>query len=207
MRKLKLFHDFDRLSPADLQRVHDSLLNSTYHKTIAFLRDQFGVVITYGRLQRYYQRWQETQLIKAQSGVTIGVNELISLQNGAALPIPALAHHLIQKAACIQAAQPNQTPARLLSLQRIASHDFNQKMAREKSELEKRKQACREAETVCRIARESRRSASIAQPLQQNFLPASANILKADFQPAQALNFPFDQGHAFFNLKTAVDRG
>jgi hypothetical protein len=202
MRKLKLFHEFDRLSPADLQRVHDSLSRSTYRKTIDFLRDEFGIVISYGRLQRYYQHWQQTLLIKTQSGVQIGVNEFIQFQNGEALPFSDLTHHLIYKAAFIQAAQPeNHTPAKLLALQRIANNPFNQEIAREKLDLEKRKLVLREKQLIHRAWRDAQDSlfarsqslsgSNIAPAFPIACGPAHSNIVPANFRtPAQTLALP-----------------
>jgi hypothetical protein len=202
MRKLKLFHELDRLSPADLQRVHDSLSRSTYRQTIDLLRDKFGVLISYGRLQRYYQHWQQTLLIKAQAGVQIGVNELIQFQNGEALPFADLTQHLIYKAAFIQAAQPeNHTPAKLLALQRIANNPFNRKLASEKLDLEKRKLVLREKQFIHRAWRDAQdrlfasshslTGSNIAPAFQTAHSPAHPNIVPAAFRAsAQTLAFP-----------------
>lgn len=212
MRKLKLFHDFDRLSPADLQRVHDALARSTYRQTMEFLRDEFGIAITYGRLQRYYHHWQQTLLLKAQTGASITVNEYIRFQNGEALPYPAITQHLIQKAAFIQAANPeNHTPARLLTLQRIANNPFNQRIAAEKADLEKRKLALRERELLHRAWRDAQHlfftrsltlsSTNLAPALHS--LPHHANILPATFSaPPQTIAFP-NPAASFARLNTA----
>lgn len=202
MRKLKLFHEFDRLSAADLQQVHDSLTRTTYRETIDFLREEFGIVISYGRLQRYYQHWQQTLLLKAQAGVQITVNEYIQFQNGVALPFSDLTQHLIYKAAFIQAAQPeNHTPAKLLTLQRIANNPFNQKMASEKLELEKRKLVLREKQLIHRAWRDAQdrlfatshslAGSNIAPAFPIAHGPAHPNIVPVAFQtPPQTLAFP-----------------
>lgn len=110
------------------------------------VKEQFGIAISYGRLQRYYHRWQQAEEIKAQSGVNISVNELVAIQNGENISLAPIAQHLILKSACIQAGSGENNPAQLLTLQRIANNQFNQEMAKAKNELEQRRQNLRAKE-------------------------------------------------------------
>jgi hypothetical protein len=144
MQKLKPFHDFDRLAPDQLNTVHDSLVNSTFEKTRVLLRDHFQIQISYKRLHTYYHRWQHTVRLKEETGVAMSVTEFISLQNGDALPFSLVTQYLIQKFACQEAASGENTPAQLLTLQRIANYPFQCEIARERVELEKQKQELRQ---------------------------------------------------------------
>jgi hypothetical protein len=77
MRKLKPFHDFDHLTPAQLDLIHASLAEASYEKTRVLLRDQFKILISYGRLRRYHQRYLETQQLKEKVGVNLAVSDYI----------------------------------------------------------------------------------------------------------------------------------
>ena len=103
--------------------------------------------IKYHKIRRYYHLWKEATELRQHSQEKLDLLEILQVLQGEAVPFSQVTLHLIQKAACTMALNPDNTTTDLVRLMRVANNPVNQQLAQdrvqiqqEKLTLEKRKQ-------------------------------------------------------------------
>jgi hypothetical protein len=148
-RPLKPFSELDRLSDTDRAQLWlDLHTGLSYTRAVRILAKEHFVYIRRHRLFRWWQlehdRRQLNANIPSESHLTAG--QFLDLLNGQSLPWADLMHTRILQAGYLMIGSGDQTPSRLVTLQRIANNQFNQQIAREKLELAKRSLAVRQTQ-------------------------------------------------------------
>lgn len=146
-RQLKPIHELDRLSEAERDQLwfamHEGL---SYDRAVRVLAREHFAPIKRHRLYTWWHREDMRRQLNAHlpERSRLAAAEFLQLLNGQTLPWSGLMQARILRAAFLLTEEEDQTPSKLLALQRIANNEFNQEMAREKLGLEKRRQALRE---------------------------------------------------------------
>ena len=148
MRKLKPIEQIQNLTPTQLAQLHTWFEQSiTLHGAMDRFPTEFGVEIKYHKIRRYYHLWQEATELRQHSQQKLDLLEILQVLQGEAVPFSEVTLHLIQKAACTMALNPDNTTTDLVRLMRVANNPVNQQLAQdrvqiqqEKLTLEKRKQ-------------------------------------------------------------------
>jgi hypothetical protein len=152
MRKLKPIPEIVNLTSAQRDQLHGWFERGiTYQQVMADFESTFGVPIKYHKIYRYFHCWQHAKELQKHSGDAASHLEILGVLHGEAAPWSELTQHLVQKAACAMAANPENSSIDLHRLMRIANNPVSQDLARErvhihqeKLALEKRKQSANE---------------------------------------------------------------
>src|SRR4051794_36365897 len=148
MRKLKPIQEIQNLTPTQLAQLHTWFEQGiTLHGAMARFLSDFGFGIKYHKIHRYYHLWKEATELRQHSQEKLDLLEILQVLQGEAVPFSKVTLHLIQKAACTMALNPDNTTTDLVRLMRVANNPVNQQLAQdrvqiqqEKLALEKRKQ-------------------------------------------------------------------
>ena len=148
MRKLKPIEEIQKLSRTQLAQLHTWFEQGvTLHGAMARFLSDFGFGIKYHKIHRYYHLWKEATELRQHSQEKLDLLEILQVLQGEAVPFSQVTLHLIQKAACTMALNPDNTTTDLVRLMRVANNPVNQQLAQdrvqiqqEKLTLEKRKQ-------------------------------------------------------------------
>src|SRR6476661_7778290 len=110
MRKLKPIEEIQKLTPTQLAQLHTWFEQGvTLHGAMARFLSDFGFGIKYHKIRRYYHLWKEA-------------TEIRQVLQGEAVPFSQVTLHLIQKAACTMALNPDNTTTDLVRLMRVANN-------------------------------------------------------------------------------------
>lgn len=159
--------ELDALSEGERDRLWADLdAGLSYDRAVLLLAKEHFAVIKRHRLFTWWHREDQRRALNAYLplGQRLAAAEFLDLLNGQALPWSELMHGRILRAAfLLSGEEEEQTPAKLLSLQRIANNEFHQEIVREKLELEKRRQNLRELQARAK-GLSVPRPADVAQP-------------------------------------------
>jgi hypothetical protein len=150
-RTLKPITELDPLTEAERDQLWADLhAGLAYNRAVRLLGAEHFIAIHRHRLIAWYQRELLRRGINDQLAGErrIAAAEFLQLLNGQTLPWSALMHARILRAAFLLTEDEEQTPAKLLALQRIANNEFHQHIATEKLQLEKRRQTFRERTAI-----------------------------------------------------------
>src|SRR5687768_17224355 len=118
--------ELDYRSESQKEQIHDWLAELGIRGTIEKLRDEWGLPVTYNKLQRYRKRVLQKDQLAEHLEHEIAMPEYLAMLNGRPVPYDEAGLALIQKRAFELAHEPKITPAKLATLQRI----FNYKTIR-----------------------------------------------------------------------------
>lgn len=182
-RRLKPFTELAQLTEADRGQLWDALnAGLTYDRAVLLLAKEHFAVIKRHRLYTWWHREDQRRALNAHlpPAHQIAAAEFLDLLNGQALPWSDLMHARILRAAFLLSNEEEQTPSKLLSLQRIANNEFHQEIAREKLDLEKRRQNLRELQAQ---AKNQSNSSAAATPRPSASSAAEAAASQTTVQP------------------------
>ena len=162
-RKLKPIRELQTLSPELQDQLWLSLQGGlSFSRAVRRLGAEHFIAIKRHKIVRWFhlesERRQMNRHLPQEFQITL--ENFIDLQNGAALPWPALMHQLILRAATLLTFRDDNTPAQLVALQRIANNPLKSEIAREKLDLERRRQSLREQQFQFRQAASEQKTES-----------------------------------------------
>ena len=150
---LQPIDELENLSEDQRDQLRDWLTELSIRKTMSKLRDEWSIIITYNKLQRYRQRLLAKDQVSEHLDHKMAMTEFLNLLNGNPVPYDEAGLALIQKRAFEAACAPKIAVSSLATLQRI----FNYKNARSDIEFRKkiaeRNTAVREAKLALDRAR------------------------------------------------------
>lgn len=147
-RQFKPIYELDRLSEAERDQLWADLNQGlSYDRALRILGKEHFAPIKRHRLYTWWHREDLRRQLNASlpAASRLAAAEFLQLLNGQTLPWSELMQARILRAAFLLTDEAEeQTPSKLATLQRIANNEFNQEMARERLDLEKRRVALRE---------------------------------------------------------------
>ena len=150
---LQPIEELENLSEDQRDQLRDWLTELSIRKTMSKLRDEWSIIITYNKLQRYRQRLLAKDQVSEHLDHKMAMAEFLDLLNGNPVPYDEAGLALIQKRAFEAACAPKIAVSSLATLQRI----FNYKNARadieHKKQIAERNTAVREAKLALDRAR------------------------------------------------------
>lgn len=122
--------ELDNRSADQKEQIHNWLAELGIRGTIEKLHDEWGIDVTYNKLQRYRKRLLQKEQLAEHLEHEITMPEFLNLMNGRPVAYDQAGLALIQKRAFELAHQPKISASTLATLQRI----FNYKTARADAE-------------------------------------------------------------------------
>jgi hypothetical protein len=152
-RALKPFTELQRLSDDDLAQLWSDLHTGlTYCRAVHILAKEHFVYIRRHRLFRWWHFESDRRQLNTNlpAEIKLTAAHFFDLLNAHSLPWADLMHTRILQAGYILSCGDDQTPSRLLTLQRIANNSFHQQIARDKLSLATRTQNFREQQAAAK---------------------------------------------------------
>jgi hypothetical protein len=145
--------ELDYRSADQKEQIHNWLAELGIRETIKKLHDEWGIDVTYNKLQRYRKRLREKEQLAEHLEHEITMPEYLNLMNGRPVPYDQAGLELIQKRAFELAHQPKISASTLCTLQRV----LNYKTARTLTERREARADQRLALAEKRLAQTDRR--------------------------------------------------
>ena len=140
-RKLKPIRALDRLANDERHKLWTDLDHGlSYSAAVRLLGAEHFISIPRHKLYAWWHREKDRRNLNVHlsEAQQLDMTAYLDLLNGQSLPWAALLHHHIYKAAFAVICSEEHTPAQLLTLQRIANNQFNQRITTEKIQLSNR---------------------------------------------------------------------
>jgi hypothetical protein len=173
-RLLKPFTELQRLSDDDLAQLWSDLHTGlTYSRAIHILAKEHFIYIRRHRLFRWWHLESDRRQLNTNlpGEFKLTAAQFFDLLNAQSLPWADLMHTRILQAGYILSCGDDQTPSRLLTLQRIANNPFHQQIARDKLALATRTQNFRE-QTAAAKSRDNDPQRSLDEALDEFLGPS-----------------------------------
>jgi hypothetical protein len=145
--------ELDNRTSDQKEQIHNWLAELGIRETIKKLHDEWGIDVTYNKLQRYRKRHLQKEQLAEHLEHQITMPEYLNLMNGRPVPYDQAGLELIQKRAFELAHQPKISAATLSTLQRV----LNYKTARALTERREARADQRLALAEKRLAQNDRR--------------------------------------------------
>jgi hypothetical protein len=152
--------ELDYRSESQKDQINDWLSELGIRKTLEKLRDEWGLTVTYNKLQRYRKRLLEKDQLTEHLEHEIAMPEYLALLNGHPVSYDQAGLELIQKRAFELLHEPKISPARLATLQRIFHYKTARTDIEHRRQLDERNTKVREDALALRREESARRAAS-----------------------------------------------
>src|SRR5262245_8785199 len=151
--QLKPIPELDNLPEARRDQLHDWLDTLGYIKTIAKLKQEWGLEITYNKLYRYYQRILQKAELDLVLEDELSVPQYLDLLNGRSIPYDKAGIQRIMHRAYHLIAEHGHSPTKLATLLRVLHYNKSCEWTDKRIAISDRLAKVREAQLALKTPR------------------------------------------------------